>query len=100
MRTFKLVIEVCVTGIKRYDYKYSPTDIDKKLMLMRQQKNQYDKNAIVVKLDGSKIGYIKKDQAKILAPILDTNRLTVRKWICDEDKSTSGYLIAQLYLVN
>ena len=83
MRTFKLVVEVCVTGLKRTDYQYNSNDIEKKMTLMRQQKNKYDRNAIVVKLDDNKIGYIKKNQAAILAPMLDTNHLTVKKWICD-----------------
>ena len=100
MRTFKLVVEVCVTGIKRYDYKYSHNDINKEMTLQRQSKNKYDSNAIVVKLDGNKIGYIKKDQAAILTPILDTNHLTVKKWICDTKRSTTAYMIAQLYLVS
>lgn len=100
MRTFKLVFETCITGISRYDFKYSKNCESKQMTLVRERRNKYDRNAIVVKLNDSKIGYIKKNEAKILAPILDTNKLTVKKWLCDEECSTSGYLIVQLYLVN
>ena len=100
MRVFKFVIEVCITGIARYDYTYKETDINKLMTLVREKKNRFDRNAIVVKLDGKKIGYIKKEQARILAPILDANSLKVKKWICDTEQTTTGYMIAQLYLVS
>ena len=100
MRTFKLIIEVCITGIKRYDYTFKKTDTTKQMTLQRERNNRFDKNAIVVKLNGIQIGYVKKNEAKILAPILDTNALKVKKWLCDEECSTSGYMIAQLYLVS
>ena len=100
MRTFKLIIEVCITGIARYDFKYSKKCESKQMTLSRQKNNKYDRNAIVVKLDGIQIGYVKKDEARILAPLLDTNKLTVKKWLCDEECSTSSFLIAQLYLVS
>ena len=99
MRTFKLIIEVCITGIARYEYTYKKGDTTKQMVLVRERRNKYDRNAIVVKLDGIQIGYVKKDEARILAPLLDTNKLTVKKWLCDEERSTSGYMIAQLYLV-
>ena len=100
MRVFKLVFETCITGIARYDFKYSKNCESKQMRLQREKKNKYDRNAIVVKLDNEKIGYIKKDQARVLAPILDANSLKVKKWLCDEECSTPGFLIAQLYLVS
>ena len=100
MRVFKLVFETCITGIARYQFKYSKKCESKQMTLVRERRNKYDRNAIVVQLDNEKIGYIKRNEAKILAPLLDTNKLTVKKWLCDEECSTSGYLIAQLYLVS
>ena len=100
MRTFKFVFETCITGISRYEFKYSKNCESKQMVLVRERRNKYDRNAIVVRLDNEKIGYIKKNEAKILAPILDTNKLTVKKWICDQEQTTTGYMIVQLYLVN
>ena len=60
MRTFKLVFETCITGIARYQFKYSKKCESKQMTLVREKKNRYDKNAIIVKLNGLKIGYIKK----------------------------------------
>ena len=99
MRIFKLVFETCITGIQRYGYTYKKGDTTKHMTLQRERNNRFDKWAIIIKLNGIKIGYIKKNEAKILAPILDANSLKVKKWICDEECSTSGYLIVQLYLV-
>ena len=99
MRVFKLVFETCITGIARYNYTFKETDTTKQMTLQRERNNRFDKNVIVVRLNSDTIGYIKRDEAKILAPLLDTNKLTVKKWLCDEECSTSGFLIVQLYLV-
>ena len=60
MRTFKFVIEVCITGIQRYGYSYKESDTTKQMTLVRERRNKYDRNAIVVKLNDTQIGYIKK----------------------------------------
>ena len=100
MRVFKLVLEVCVTGIHRYDYQYNPKkDETKHLVLVREPHNKFDKNAIIVKLGNNKIGYVKREEAQLLSPLLATNKLKVKRWKCDIDKSTSGYMIVQLYMI-
>ena len=91
MRVFKLVIEVCVTGIQRYGYQYkSKTDETKSLVLVREPHNKFDKNAIVVRLGNNKIGYVKREEAQLLSPLLATNKLKVKRWKCDIDKSTTN----------
>ena len=100
MRVFKLVFEVCVTGIQRYGYQYnSKIDETKHLVLVREPNNKFDKNAIIVKLGDNKIGYVKREEAQLLSPLLATNKLKVKRWKCDIEKSTSGYMIVQLYMV-
>ena len=100
MRVFKLVVEVCVTGIQRYDYQYNPKkDETKPLVLVREPHNKFDKNAIIVKLGDNKIGYVKREEAQLLSPLLATNKISVKKWKCDIDKSTGRYMIVQLYMV-
>ena len=42
--------------------------------LVREPDNKYDKNAIAVYLDDTKVGHIPAPQAKILAPMLDAGR--------------------------
>ena len=100
MRVFKLVIEVCITGINRYDYQYNPKkDETKSLGLVREPNNKFDKNAIMVRLGDNKIGYVKREEAQLLSPLLATNKLNVKRWKCDIEKSTSGYMIVQLYMI-
>ena len=100
MRVFKLVLEVCITGIQRYDYQYNPKkDETKHLVLVREPNNKFDKNAITVKLGDNKIGYVKREEAQVSSPSLATNKLKVKRWKCDIEKSTSGYMIVQLYMV-
>ena len=100
MRVFKLVLEVCITGIQRYGYKYNPKKVGTNpLVLVREQHNKFDKNAIVVKLGDNKIGYVKREEAQLLSSLFATNKLKVKRWKCDIDKSTGGYMIVQLYMV-
>ena len=93
MKVFKIVTEICITGIQRYNYTFNQTDINKQLTLARDFKNQYDFNAIKVLLDKNHIGYVKKNEARILAPILKTNKFYVKKW--DVVTHTTGYLVIQ-----
>ena len=83
MRVFKLVIEVCITGIQRYGYKYNhKRDNGSNLTLVREPYNKFDKNAILVKLGSNKIGYVKREEAQLLSPVLATNKINVKKWKC------------------
>lgn len=46
-----------------------------KLILERERNNKYDINAIMVKtVEGEQIGYIGKDYAQVIAPIMDSGR--------------------------
>ena len=86
-----LSIEICITGIQHYGYVFTDTDTSKQMKFTRDYKNKYDKNAIKVWLDDQHIGYIKKNEAQILAPILKTNTFYVRKWGCVS--GTTGYMV-------
>ena len=91
---------VCLTGIKRYGYTYNEKrDSCKKLELIREPNNAYDENAVVIKLDGEKIGYIKRQDASMLTHILRSlNNYKVTKWTVH--KHTSGYMIVQVLVVS
>ena len=60
MKFFSLTVEICITTIKRFNYSFKDGDTGKKLKLIRNFKNKWDKNAIQVLLDGEQIGYVKK----------------------------------------
>jgi hypothetical protein len=51
------------------------------VVLEREPRNQYDRNAIVATADGHKIGYIGRDVAGVLAPALDGAGVT-RLCVC------------------
>ena len=93
MKFFRFAIEACVTGIKRYDYAYEEGDTAKQLKLKRDVKNKYDKNAIQVHLDGEQIGFIKKEEASLLSPVLKTNAFYVKRW--GVVSHTDGYMVIQ-----
>lgn len=62
------------TGEKRADIvrelaQKSPADI--KIQLVREPENQYDANAVKVIADDRQIGYIGKEYAAIIAPLMD-----------------------------
>lgn len=96
MRFFQLAIEVCVTGIKRYDYAFKDSDTNKTFKLIRDYHNKYDKNAIRVLLDDKHIGYVKREEAQILSPVLKTNVFYVKKW--GVISHTNGYMIVHCIL--
>ena len=93
----KLFVETCVTAIKRYGYSWNETDISKELKLVRDVENEFDKNAVKVFLNDKHIGFIKKQEALLLSPILKTNDFYVKKW--NKVKHTDGYLIIQVILL-
>ena len=96
MKVFQLVVEVCITAIKRYNYTFNKRDTNKKLKLVRNFTNKWDKNAIQVHLDNDQIGYVKKEDAQILSPVLKTNTFYVKKW--DVVSHTDGYIVIQCVL--
>ena len=99
MKIFGLVMEVCVAGLQRYNYKFESKHINEELTFQREPTNKYDTNAIIVLLNGVKIGYTKREDAVILAPILDhNNNLKIIKWIHITEKSTGGYMICHVKL--
>jgi hypothetical protein len=44
------------------------------VVLGREPHNAYDSNAVVVTVDGETVGYIARDDAAVLAPLLDAGR--------------------------
>lgn len=68
---------VSVVGI---NYENRKENVDKlrindNVYLVREKENQYDKNAIyVVDKENRKLGYVEKERAKEIAPILDKDR--------------------------
>ena len=97
MHVFHLIIEVCVTAIKKYGYAFKKDDLNKQIQLIREPLNEHDNNAIKVCLDNEQIGYIKRQEAALLAPILDANvDLKVKQY--KVRKYTSGYIMMQVYL--
>ena len=93
MRFFHFAVEICITAIKRFNYSFKDCDTDKKLKLIRNFKNKWDKNAIQVHLDGEQIGYVKKEEAQILSPILKTNTFYLKRWCVVSH--TDGYMVIQ-----
>lgn len=47
--------------------------------LVREPRNRYDSNAIAVHVAGGQIGYIAKEKAEILAPLMDDDMRTTAK---------------------
>ena len=68
-------------SIKRYNYSFKDYDTDKKLKLVRNFKNKWNKNAIQVHLNDKHIGYVKNEEAQILSSILKTNTFYVKKYM-------------------
>lgn len=68
---------VSVVGIN-YENRKESVDklrINDNVYLVREKENQYDKNAIsVVNKENRKLGYVEKERAKEIAPILDKER--------------------------
>ena len=93
MKFFHFTLEICVTAIKRYNYSFKDGDTDQKLKLVRNFKNKWDKNAIQVHLNDKHIGYVKKEEAQILSPILKTNTFYIKKW--GVVSHTNGYMVIQ-----
>ena len=93
MKFFSVTVEICITAIKRFNYSFKDGDTNKKLKLIRNFKNKWDKNAIQVHLEDKQIGYIKKEDAQILSPVLKTNTFYVKKW--GIVSRTDGYLVIQ-----
>lgn len=47
------------------------------ITLLREPSNKYDKYAIMVLADGKQIGYIGKEYAKIISPMMDAGSLAI-----------------------
>ena len=96
---FNIKMQLCISGLTRYNYTYQSSDTKKPLTLQREPTNKYDKNVIKVYLDDKMIGYISRMEASVLAPILDTTKtLHVKKWIGLRKLSTDGYMIIHAIL--
>jgi len=57
-----------------------------KLDLVREENNQYDKNAIQIHSKGRQIGFVKADAARSLAPRIDEGE----EFICLVEQVTGG----------
>ena len=91
MHVFRAVTELCLTGIARRHYTFHKPDTKKTLVFKREPSNKYDPNCIQVWLDNKHIGWIKKEDAVIVAPVMDKHNVTITRW--SVYKKTSGYLI-------
>ena len=98
MHTFCLICEICITALRRNDYAYISDHENLKLEFIREPKNKFDENAILVHLDGKKIGYVNRNDAKILSPLLKCNNTEVREWRRYHEKSNDGYMIIHVRL--
>lgn len=93
----KLTLELCITGLKHYDFNWHDKFENQELMFLREPDNHFDPNAIKVFLQNVMIGYISATDAEMLAPIMDTNeKLQPYKWVRIDDKSTDGYMVIHL----
>jgi len=78
-----------VTGLNRQVFLQGMKKTDP-ISLQREPQNQYDTNAVAVICNNNKIGYVGKQYAQILAPLMDQGRKFVAK-IEDVDKYKSTY---------
>ena len=95
----KLTLELCITGLKHYNFIWNDDLENEPLLFEREPDNPFDSDAIKVLLDNKMIGYISATDAETLAPIMDTNKeLQPYRWMRMHDKSTctDGYMIIQL----
>jgi len=71
------LIEVHVAGldyIDDIDEIFNELEVNARLELFREAKNEYDKHAILVKYNGQKIGYVPRKQNIILANLMDAGK--------------------------
>lgn len=76
--------------------------VDMKLDLRRDYKNQYDKNAIGVYIENTLVGWIPKYLAEKLAPEIDAGILwnAIIKDVTGKDKDTKGVNIELICIEN
>lgn len=77
-----------VTGLNRQVFlsMMKPTD---PIIIEREPQNLFDRNAVAVKCNGNKIGYVGKQYVAILAPLMDQGRkFTARISELDKYKNT------------
>ena len=94
MKVFKATVEICVTGIRQYGYEFQESDTGKKLLFAPDTRNQFDRNAVKVFLDGNQIGWIKQTET---ASFKMFGKLNVRKW--EVTAATTGYVVVQVRMV-
>ena len=102
MKVFKLVISITITGLRHYSSNCSICDLSnttKKLQLIASPKNKFDKNAIIVKLDNKQIGFVDKNDASKLSPLLLKSNLIVSNWKFD-DRINDGFMVIQVKLID
>jgi hypothetical protein len=78
------LLEPAVAGVMHYSNRARLMKIveDDDLELEREPNNEYDKNAIRVAHGGAKLGYVPRELAQILAPLMDAG-LPVRAVVGD-----------------
>lgn len=69
--------DFAIAGTDHYP-DHAPVPANAELYLEREPTNAYDANAISVWWSGSKLGYIPRPMAVILAPMLDSHEYVVR----------------------
>ena len=93
-KLFRAWLECCITGIARQGYVFNESDTKKTLIFKREPDNKYDSNCIQVWLNNKHIGWIKKEDAKGLAPVLDRNKTSITRW--GVVTKTNGYLMVHI----
>jgi len=66
--------------------------------LLREPENKHDPNAIKIVVPQGEIGYIKRDEAKLMAPLLDADPSAYVAAIADVKKTEKGNLNVQISL--
>ena len=93
----KITLEVCITGLKHYNFVWSDDLENNDLKFKREPNNSFDTNAIAVYLNNTQIGHISAIDSRDLAPIMDYNQgLQPYKWIRMHQRSNDGFMIIQL----
>lgn len=81
-----------VTGLQYYDYARHAKQIDigDQLELRREKLNEFDRAAIAVYYEGDKIGFVAKEENKILANLAD-HEVPLEAFVVEHDKSAGIY---------
>ena len=78
--------EIYATGMHHWAVR--KLKVNSSYNLLREARNPKDKNAVVIKDGPTVTGYIQKEHAEIIAPMMDSGRLKEIKFVCDGEPVT------------